>query len=570
MNAIRKGFRVVSGKRGSLLIVFALVMAASVSFAASKVHATAYPETSYGDKYISESRATMTPATLASGTTPNDYTIVSAEPSQYSISSVRWYDRTVGGDLISNTTSLIYGHEYRVQFNFVAVNGYKYGAAINDSSDCLLNGVVTYTTLANSGSTLRHVDFPCGSTLETHNFTFALNGGSWTSTNPIKVSHGNMAYSPYVKPTKVNYVFDGWYKDSGLTTAFDFTSAINSNTTVYAKWVHGYKVTYNLNGGTWTSSMANPQYVKDSGSGGTVSKPSDPSREGFVFAGWYLDASFETAFDFTKKITEDKALYAKWNSPTITVANAILSPEPAVGLTLGDLTLTSADSSRYTVSPAWWKLNDSGYALADTTPIEAGQTYTLYLTYYASTGYTIPDNGVTFNVNGKATEWTGFEAIENRKISFTVPEAALAVDDRSGGICNTTMLSDGVKVTSSKACAVAVTNDGGATYTRVPAVAVDGEVNTYKFGFAIGAGTSVVVALRGDGNFSGSISIADSNMVNKSLVSPSLDMYRPLSALEAAVLDMNGSDSISIADSTLINRSLASPTLTSVYQEIGW
>ena len=47
-------------------------------------------------------------------------------------------------------------------------------------------------------------------------------------------------------------------------------------------------------------------------------------------------------------------------------------------------------------------------------------------------------------------------------------------------------------------------------------------------------------------------------------------MYRPLSALEAAVLDMNGSDSISIADSTLINRSLASPTLTSVYQEIGW
>lgn len=34
----------------------------------------------------------------------------------------------------------------------------------------------------------------------------------------------------------INFSFGGWYADSACTTAFDFTSAISENTTVYAKW----------------------------------------------------------------------------------------------------------------------------------------------------------------------------------------------------------------------------------------------------------------------------------------------------------------------------------------------
>lgn len=37
-------------------------------------------------------------------------------------------------------------------------------------------------------------------------------------------------------PTRVGYVFTGWYADEGCSVAFDFTAAVNADTTVYAGW----------------------------------------------------------------------------------------------------------------------------------------------------------------------------------------------------------------------------------------------------------------------------------------------------------------------------------------------
>ncbi len=151
------------------------------------------------------------------------------------------------------------------------------------------------------------------------------------------------------------------------------------------------------------------------------------------------------------------------------------------------------------------------------------------------------------------------------------PEDELEVDDRTEGLAMVVTLEDGIKVTAERACTVIVTYDEGETYMRVPAVAVEGEENTYKFEFEITASTKALLVLRGDGNMDGRLSIADSNMINKSKVSPTLEMiYRPLSKLEELILDLNNSGTISIADSTLINRSLVSPSLDGVYQAISW
>lgn len=37
-------------------------------------------------------------------------------------------------------------------------------------------------------------------------------------------------------PTKDGYTFDGWFTDTELTTAWDFATTIDTNTTLYAKW----------------------------------------------------------------------------------------------------------------------------------------------------------------------------------------------------------------------------------------------------------------------------------------------------------------------------------------------
>ena len=59
--------------------------------------------------------------------------------------------------------------------------------------------------------------------------------------------------------------------------------------------------------------------------GGKLIKPEDPTREGYVFEGWYQDETLETIWNFdTDTVTEDLTLYAKWSE----------EPEPAEKVTV--------------------------------------------------------------------------------------------------------------------------------------------------------------------------------------------------------------------------------------------
>ncbi len=40
--------------------------------------------------------------------------------------------------------------------------------------------------------------------------------------------------------------------------------------------------------------------------------PSNPVREGYIFAGWYLDPEFETTFPYQTMPGKNLHLYAKW------------------------------------------------------------------------------------------------------------------------------------------------------------------------------------------------------------------------------------------------------------------
>ena len=70
-----------------------------------------------------------------------------------------------------------------------------------------------------------------------------------------------------------------------------------------------YTVTFDLNYGSDT------RYdVKTVKEGETVGKPSNPSRSGYSFSGWYAEKSGGRQFDFKKGITSDMTLYAHWSS----------------------------------------------------------------------------------------------------------------------------------------------------------------------------------------------------------------------------------------------------------------
>lgn len=52
-------------------------------------------------------------------------------------------------------------------------------------------------------------------------------------------------------------------------------------------------------------------------SGSTVTKPADPTREGYTFAGWYIDEACTKAYDFSAAVAADMTLYAKWTKNAV-------------------------------------------------------------------------------------------------------------------------------------------------------------------------------------------------------------------------------------------------------------
>ena len=66
-----------------------------------------------------------------------------------------------------------------------------------------------------------------------------------------------------------------------------------------------YTVTFNSNGGSDVESQT-------VASGSKATEPAVPSKNGFVFIGWYSDTSLESAFNFDTAITANITLYAKW------------------------------------------------------------------------------------------------------------------------------------------------------------------------------------------------------------------------------------------------------------------
>ena len=173
------------------------------------------------------------------------------------------------------------------------------------------------------------VEFNFDSMIVEDKVLYAKWGDSWTVTfsgvsdiEPQKVADGEKVTKPATPSDKVNSVFDDWYADAAYTTKFDFNSPITANTTVYAKWLSVFTVTFNSVEG---SAVAPVKAVQ----GKTISKPANPTRENRTFDGWYKDSAYTEAFDFSKTvITRDMTLYAKWAVPqgvdnplTITITN---------------------------------------------------------------------------------------------------------------------------------------------------------------------------------------------------------------------------------------------------------
>ena len=152
--------------------------------------------------------------------------------------------------------------------------------------------------------------------------TFDLAGGTMdgkTGKVTVKATVGDTITIPG-PPTREGYTFRYW-RGSRYNPGDSYAVAGDHSFTAVWKKASApgsHTVTFDANGhGTAPAA----QTVKE---GKAATKPADPTAEGWTFGGWFLDSSCTKTYDFSKSVTADITLYAKWTkrSATTTSTNA--------------------------------------------------------------------------------------------------------------------------------------------------------------------------------------------------------------------------------------------------------
>ena len=143
---------------------------------------------------------------------------------------------------------------------------------------------------------------------------------SSTSSNTyIDVKKNSIIYasSPnYVTDYEGPYHFQQWSTDFGSVTTENIgTDVTVGSTSLYLKLVgihRPWKVTYDANGGTWTSSVTNPELVEYLGKASIADYSLAVSRKNYKLLGWFTSATGGTQWAATNMVQQDMTLYAHW------------------------------------------------------------------------------------------------------------------------------------------------------------------------------------------------------------------------------------------------------------------
>lgn len=154
-----------------------------------------------------------------------------------------------------------------------------------------------------------YAKFEESAAVETQTVTFMKDAETLFDTSVVK--KGNTVGVP-AEPTNDGYSFAGWYTDVKCTTAYDFNLPVNTDITLYAKWLAKYTVSFDTDGGSTVES----QTVV---TGNKATKPAvNPTKKGYNFVGWYTDNTYTTEFDFENTIIIDNTtIYAKFEDTSI-------------------------------------------------------------------------------------------------------------------------------------------------------------------------------------------------------------------------------------------------------------
>ena len=199
-----------------------------------------------------------------------------------------------------------------------------------------------------------------------------------------------------------------------------------------------YTVSFNVDGGSEVAA----QTVLN---GKSASKPAqDPTREGFVFVGWYADAAFTTPYAFgSAPVTADTTVFARWSAETETGneftvkldANydgaEALESVPTAGGKLFELPVLKRDG--YTFAGWWFSSNFNGEMLSH--KYEDGMVLDANTTLYALWIQDVSGNKLAapvVNVLSGSITWNTVEGARSYDVKVIGPDGDVLVDETTG------------------------------------------------------------------------------------------------------------------------------------------
>ncbi|MCL2844319.1 MAG: InlB B-repeat-containing protein [Chitinivibrionia bacterium] len=226
-------------------------------------------------------------------------------------------------------------------------------------------------------------------TIKTYNIIWNINGGSPSPTQTT-IQHGGNISAP-VAMTRNGFAFGGWYRDSDFNTAAEFPiENITSDARFYARWIEIFTVNFNANGGI-VNLLSQPV-----NSGTSITLPI-PTRDGFVFNGWFTAMTGGTEVNSPFTVNANTTLFARWTIQNYTITfnsqgGSNVSPiTRAVG---SSITLPSPTRNGFTFD-GWFT------EASDGTRIASPHTITEDITVFAQ-WTAIPTFTITFNSQGGA------------------------------------------------------------------------------------------------------------------------------------------------------------------------
>jgi uncharacterized repeat protein (TIGR02543 family) len=142
-------------------------------------------------------------------------------------------------------------------------------------------------------------------TINSYNLEFQDHDGSVLSSTDYDFGDLSAVTAP-VDPTREGYTFAGW--DSSVPATMPA-----SDVTITATYsINEYTITFDSNEGSAVTALTQDYAT-------TVVEPTEPTRDGYEFTGWFSDEALTTPYVFDTMPAENITLYAGWDIVTYTI-----------------------------------------------------------------------------------------------------------------------------------------------------------------------------------------------------------------------------------------------------------